>query len=669
MERAKRQDDRGRGRHLTARVWRAKPASLRLSAFRVRRRVLVAAAVLALLSAAVGYEGWRAYRVHTDLVAARDGLTSLETYMALDVLREDREQALAVRRTLDDASVRLRRARGIAEGDPVLWLISALPYAGRQVDGARALVRSADALVDTGKLASDVLLAYADAPADERLNSVQRGIDLLRSEEPAMARVAEGLRRAQAERAAVPAGLVGPLDGASGHLDRALDRVEGLVSGYERADRLLPEVLGYAGPRRYLVLPQNETELFPSGGLISSYGIATFDGGVLREIDFEYFVTLFDRWQATSGGEYVPPPTALANHLLRGTSWGLGEAGWYPDFPTTAGLAQSFVQRGGVGATDGTIAIDIVFVQELLGLLGPVDIPEYRVTVTGDNVHEVALVQTRGESAVPGNPGKAFLSALARRLLDRFFAAPKSSWPAMLRLFDRMGRERHLQLNFADPDLQALAAEYGLDGSIVETNGDYALLADASVNSTKLNLVLEPRISLQVELREDGSALTVARYEVSNQLPAWRAGRDPVLVRELMWDGVYGSYLRLYATAGARLVDLRIDGRTAGAGEIGVDLGKTVFGRYFPVGPGETRVVEYVYLTPSVFDVAAGEADYSLFVQKQPGTRAVPLTVTVTLPAGARLCETTLDGRSLGSATVVSTDLRTDRRIEVRFRR
>src|SRR5205823_330465 len=113
-----------------------------------------------------------------------------------------------------------------------------------------------------------------------------------------------------------------------------------------------------------------------------SYGIATFDQGKLVSMNLEYFGTLFDRWQKTSRGEYVAPPAPLKSYLLRDTSWGLGEAGWYPDFPMTASLSRSFVEKGGAPPTDGTIAIDLQFIAGLLDILGPVSVPEYNATVT-----------------------------------------------------------------------------------------------------------------------------------------------------------------------------------------------------------------------------------------------------------------------------------------------
>ena len=383
-------------------------------------------------------------------------------------------------------------------------------------------------------------------------------------------------------------------------------------------------------------------------------------------MELEYLGTLYDRWQRQSGGEYVAPPRPLQNYLKRDFSWGLGEAGWYPDFPTTAQLSRSFVTKGGAPPTDGTIAIDLKFIGALLELLGPVSVPAYDVTVTAANVNELTLALTRNENYVPGEPRKAFLSHLAHALLGRILAVPQERWVDLLRLLDRMGQERHLQLHFRDADLQAASRQYGLDGGLIEADGDdFLLVADTSVNSTKLNLIMRPRVILDVQLLADGGARSTVTYRLTNPLPEWQSGRDPVLVKQLMLEGVYGCYLRVYAPQAARFQEVRLDGRSVGAEQVDVELGKSVFGRFAAVRPGETVIFQFSYETPGVAVTSAdGRTRYRLYLQKEAGTGATPLDARFYLPDGSRLLSAGIDGRPLED-TRVSTDLRTDRQIEI----
>ena len=71
---------------------------------------------------------------------------------------------------------------------------------------------------------------------------------------------------------------------------------------------------------------------------------------------------------------------------------------------------------------------------------------------------------------------------------------------------------------------------------------------------------------------------------------------------------------------------------------------------------------------PFVADAGNNSYEYRLYVQKQPGTRAVPLTVTVAAPPGMKIVSVELDGEELGSGlSEIVTDLREDRQIVVKY--
>ncbi len=629
------------------------------------RTALKSILILLLISLLIEAAFW--HRSYGRLTAVRDALEPLTAQLDLDSLQQDEAAVLETRGRIEVARRDLRAVARHLDRDPLLQAARLLPVAGRQADGVLGLIAAADAASVTAIAATDVLLAFARQPdGDSSATSVQQGVSFLRSQADTMAAVRAGRDETRRRRDALPRGLLSPLAGAAGRLDAALGRLDGLLDAYERAAALLPRMLGFDGPRRYLVLAQNETEAFPSGGLISNYGLAAFEDGRLTAIQFEYFVNLFDRWQRLSGGAYVEPPAPLKRYLLREVSWGLGEAGWLPDFPTTARTAQRFVRLGGGPPVDGVIALDLRFVAELLRLFGPLTVADYGVTVAAADLDEQVLHLTRDESTLPGAPGKGFLSSLAGALLDRVFSAPRAEWPALLRLLDRTARERHLQLYFEDAALQAVARAYGLTGELAASGGDFLLLTDTSVNSTKLNLLLEAEAALHVRLTPHGASTRLS-YVLRNPFDEWRRGRDPRLVSALMHDGVYGAYVRAFVSPAARLGDVRLDGRPAGAEESGVELGRAVFGRFFPVTPGATRRVDLAYDTPGVVEHAGGgRYVYRLYVQKQAGSGALPLSLRFELPPAARLEALRLDDAAVRGLSL-KTDLRVDRTIELWF--
>jgi hypothetical protein len=630
----------------------------------MKRRLLLLGLVLISMLAAV--EVYRAYRFYAGLSDAKAALLSIKDDLALSELNSSESEVVARQTRLLQARQQLDGANAFTDDDPLFNLARPLPVIGKQAQAMKVLIDAAIDSTAIGLTASEVALEFVRYEGGEQ-TSIEKALDFLVSQEARMAEAEAGLARLQQAQAKLPhSGLIAPLSKGARELDDAVTKLEGLIEGYNRANQFLPELLGRNGPRSYLLLNQNDTELFPSGGLISSYGVVHFEGGRLMSLELEYFGTLFDRWQAT-GPEYVEPPAPLRRYLKREFSWGLGEAGWYPDFPTTARIARDFVTRGGVPYTDGTIAIDFQFVRALLDLVGPIEVRDYGVTVTAANVEELSLELTRDEDYVQGQPNKVFLSFLARDVLNRLFAVPKEKWVDLMRLLDRMGRERHLQFNFEDARLQALSRDYGFDGAMVETTGDYLLLADASVNSTKLNLILETSAQVDVEMMESGDARTFVTYAVSNPFPEWEAGRDPRLVEALMIGGVYGCYLRVYAPSQARLANVRIDGQPVGTEQAQIEVGKMAFGRFFLVLPGASTQVQFHYETQGVIeDLGGGRYVYRLYIQKEAGTKALPIELRYALPSSALLDRVLVDGAEV-EAGVIVTDLATDRVIEVFF--
>lgn len=633
-------------------------------ALRSRRSILWI--VLALTACLGGVEAIRWVSFYQHANTAQDSLRVVERQLDLTSLMNSGEEVEGIRGRLTQAEADLKAAEGHVARDPLMAIARRVPGIREQAVGLTQLVRSARSSAATGIQASDVLLAYINRRDDPDRAALQEGVDFLQSQMGPMTNVRRSLEQTKQHRAGVPGGLRGPLDAAASDLDRALEKLDALVTGYERAMALLPDLLGFDGARTYLILAQNNTELFASGGLISNYGLVTFDDGRVSSMQFEYFGELFQRWQKDSGREYVEPPVALKQYLLRDVSWALGEAGWYPDFPSTAELANSFVQKGGVSAPDGTIAIDLQFVEALLRLFGPVPVDVDGIGVTADNLNEITLQQTRNETLLPDAVGKGFIAALAGKLVERIIATPKEKWASLIEVLDRMGRERHLQIHFTDPPLQALATEYGFDGGMIDQQGDFLLLTDTSVRSTKLNLILENSVDAEIQIEDTASEVVVA-YTTINPFPEWQTGRDPQLVRALMLDGIYGSYLRLYAPPQAQLLDLRINSEPVGPEAIDIELEKRVFARFTPILPGETKTVEFHYRSDGVVEqLDGGWKRYRLYIQKQPGTRAIPLTMQLRLPPGADVRSVTVNG--VEAELSIETDLLVDRTVEVIFR-
>jgi hypothetical protein len=614
------------------------------------------------LAVALGLHYWTLYADVAEgrslLVEARD---ILETGR-LDVSEEDLVQA-------DDRLVRAGQlfdsAQRRVDRDPFLKVAGLLPLASDQVNAGREMMGIGVEASLAGRLAVQAARDFNAVRTEGGGTLLEKSVVLLERERPEMDSLESSLAAIDEHRGQINEhGLLPPLAAAVRELDEQRDRVGELAENYRRAQELVPSMLGFDGPRTYLVLAQNNAELLPTGGLISVYGLITLREGRIEKMFFEDAVAFGERWM--KAGNYVAPPGPLANYLLKGWSWNLALANWSPDFPTAARQAQWFFEAGGGQPVDGVIGINVTTLEKLLGVTGPVDVPEYGVRVTSENALDVIEANTRSP-AHPGDDRKAIVALIADEVLQRVLHAGPSQWSPLLDTLEEAGNDKDLLIYLNDANEQRLVREMGWDGGLHDGPGDYLMVVDASVNSTKLNIAMEQSVRLDVSLDELGDARHQVTLGYVNDLPRWQEGRDPELVRRLMLGGTYGGYVRLLTPPASRLVAVTDQGRSIGPDEISAEGGKTVFGRFFALPSGQEKALQIEYVSPTVVDTEPGYREYRLFIQKQPGAPPMPLQVSFSLPQGGRALSLEVDGKAQGAVSELTLDLRQDAELVLRF--
>jgi hypothetical protein len=621
------------------------------------------------LAALLGVLALLHYRaLYQEAEAARDLLLAAQQSLQerrLDATAAELEQAQA---DLSQAEKGFQNGHSALRNDPLFRLLAWTPWLGAQISAAEEVLAMGHRASTIGLEGVAVAREYQAVRSELDSRITEKAMTLLDRVEPHMAVMRTALDDLLARRERLgDDSFLPPLRDAVAEVDEHRGELEELVDTYEEAAALFPDFLGFKGPRTYLVLAQNNAELLPTGGLISVYGTLTLNQGRVEEMSFADAIAFGERWQEETG-EYVEPPAPLKHYLLKDWSWNLDVANWSPDFPTAARQALFFFEKGGGRPVDGVIGINVNTLQELLSVTGPVTVEEYGVTVDSENALEVTEALTR-TPLEPQADRKAFVAFLAEEMLERLMRLPSDQWTPLLETLEDLRDEKEVLFYSLDPQLQAVAQRMGLDGGLQEPPGDYLMLVEASVNSTKLNIVIDQEIEVQATLDDLGNARKDVRLRYYNDVASWEQGRDPDLVRRLMLDGLYGGYLRLFAKGNSRPIGAQIDGAEAGLNEIGEEQGKSVFGRFFALPRGAVRQVDFACLTPAIVDFRGDLAEYRLLIQKQPGTGAAPLTVDIALPEGAQLASLELDDSLLsGENLPLQTDLSRDREIVVRYR-
>lgn len=387
---------------------------------------------------------------------------------------------------------------------------------------------------------------------------------------------------------------------------------------------------GYYNPRYYLVLFQNNSEIRATGGFIGSYALLKVDKGTIEIRKIEGIFNISGQQRV---GVIPPDPIKKIS-----TSWSLHDANWFFDFPTSAKAVSWFYEKSQGPTVDGIIALTPEFVQTILTITGPLSLPKFQTTLDSLNIIDSLQYETEQAYKKRGlKDPKAILKYAMPLLLQKITELPKDK--ISLTLFESLKRKEIL-FYFSRPEEEALVNYYNAGGSLLKTDNDYLAVVNSNINGYKTDRVVVQRVKHQSEILPDGSiqdTLTIRRDHAG--------GKDSYE----WYNKVNADFLRVYVPKGSRL--LRVNGQTIERDMSPTDYhalgfieypqvkemrereiidektttrvfeenGKTVFGNWVYVSPGERVEVTYTYLLPFKARVYLHNASTSLTVQKQPG--------------------------------------------------
>lgn len=626
----------------------------------MRTVILSLGAVIAL------FASWHYWTMFSSLSAARSELLAIQQDLGTDGFDVNlpAERVQSARAHAIRASDAVERARLHYRWDPLLRLAGHVPVAGTQVVATGQLIDMAGLAVRIANLATvtgeEFTLVRDHRDSDEPLaQTLDRAIDRTRDHVGEMERLTSELvamRLAMGDR-----GLLPPLASAREQLDAQLPALAGATRQLSQSYEVVPALLGFEGERRYLVLALNNGELLPGGGLVSAAGVLEVNRGEVGEVDFVDSTTWKWDWEAQGGG-YIEPPGPLKRFLLRDYTWNLLVSNWSPDFPTWSQQALEFYELvHGKQDVDGVIAMDLEVLRSLLAITGPRTLAvegHGEVTFTSDNAVLELERLTRQSFDPEEDDRKSVIGEVAQVLLTDIERTPSEQWEALANVVRTLGAGRHIQALSFHADEQNFIRDAGWAGELDQASPDFVQINEASLNSTKLNLIIQPHGTYSIDV----SALGDARHELSlqyeNTLPVWQQGKDPALVKQLMLGGMYGGYLRVFGPSSMANWSATNNGEPAAVEDAGLDGSRTWFGMFMPLPAGSAANPGLRWTVP-LATTSSGAREYELLIQKQPGTRGMCLALEVTREgeAPARL-DISGGHRDAQSRVCLSTDVR-----------
>jgi len=440
-----------------------------------------------------------------------------------------------------------------------------------------------------------------------------------------------------------------------------------------------PQILGFQGEKKYLILFQNNMELRPGGGFIGSYGILDINNGKFGKLD------IHDVYDADGKlTTHIEPPFGLrryegASHFF------LRDSNFAVDNTVNAAASADILSRETGEKVDGVITVDTNFIKNILSVLGTVTVNDYKEQVTADNFY--LLTQKHAEeNFFPGSTQKSdFLRSLLSSMQESLSEKKGVSYLKLSRAIEQSIKEKHLQFVFVDSAIQKIFTVNNLSGAVWDgrqindnTFDDFLGTVDANLGQNKTNYYLHRSISQNVTISDSGQIDEEATINYQNMSK-----------KNSVFGGDYKNYVRFILPTGADLKFVSIDNKQVAITSAITDPslfsaanfhppsaleiettevnGKEVVGFFLIVAIESSKKVSINYTVPQIISATAPSFSYDLLLRKQPGTDQDPYSLTLSYPNKFKPIDLGRDTVDLGGKLTYETALPEDRDINIKF--
>lgn len=445
-----------------------------------------------------------------------------------------------------------------------------------------------------------------------------------------------------------------------------LPRAKSILSGIRTLLGPAQWLLGLDGPRTFLVQTMDPGELRPTGGFTGQYGELQIDGGRVAPFSLHDIALLEYSGNSSVNGQVAP---SAYRSWWPFANWGLRDSNLSADFPTSARLAMAQYKAEVKHNVDGVILLTPFLIQDILRVIGPLQIPRYNETITAENLQDRLHYYQLDNAGIrrseiiehvedPDTARKLFTAEVARTFMDHIRHAPLNELTAIgVQLLQDL-KTKDLQVYVSNEPIEHLLQLYGDSAEIDRsTTHDGLYVVQTNVSASKASQYVHTILQDTVTLDAQGGATHVLQMRlIYNQIgPVYGLDtyRDYVRIyvppaAKFLWgdgfdsgqplcggplpacpaDGIYphqelvcptGQYNAGYAApmlndpyAGAEHPLDKIGAPTTLKSD---EPGRGMFGGYVVVPKNCTMTVALSWYIPPL-----GHAPYNVLVQRQAGT-------------------------------------------------
>ena len=557
-----------------------------------RNILLLVLGVLVVLGAVGGFCAWRFYQQAMDV---RDHeLAAVEAVSGLQDVSQLRD-ADTMNAAIEQAQVHASAAKEIADG--ALWRVASyVPVLGDDVTAVRGMVDVVDGMVGETlpSLASTVqtLMNSGLSGGGEGQLNLQPIVDA----QDGFAKVNELVQQQADAINALPQPHIGVVRSAYEQGKEQINKVADMLDQVNGMVQAMPKLLGQDGPRTYLLVAQTTSEQRSGGGLVGSLGTMQVDNGNISVGEFhsnKEFVALGESATAEEHDVFSDPLYF---------SFDVRDLFAVPDFSRTAEMLNTVWQRSEYARDiDGVIAIDPLFIQEMVRINGDITLDNGQV-LTGDNTAEFMLNGIY--KAFDPDTQDMYFEYVASAVMDGAFS--NMTMDKMMQIAQAMGtlaEGRHFYAyTFHEDEAEYFqGAGFAKNAPDSETDPEVGIYMNEQ-NASKLGWYLRRSSTItRTACNADGSQTYHVTFSITNTLTSDEmasattyilGGAQPGVDGIVAPAGTSAQRMLFYAPAGGSITNLTASGDVRDQENKTMD-GKNLITNVAYIAPGETVTFDF----------------------------------------------------------------------------
>ncbi|HEX3099458.1 MAG TPA: DUF4012 domain-containing protein [Patescibacteria group bacterium] len=379
------------------------------------------------------------------------------------------------------------------------------------------------------------------------------------------------------------------------------------------------------GSKNILLVFQNNNELRASGGFMGTIGNAKLTDGSIASLQVK---SVYD-WDGQLQEKILPPqPMYSVNN-----QWYLRDSNWFASFPQSASRIGALYEKEGGETPDLIVTMTPDIILEMLNRTGPIELPQYGMTLTKDNFVEKTQEATSITYDKTLNQPKQFLADFFPLLMEKLGNSQSGGGVmTFLEIFQQGLYKKDVLLCSRNADIEKKILAFNWGGELRDTDRDYLSIVNSNLGGTKTDRSLERTTQLVSNIEADGKITDTLTYTIKNPLPNMPGLGNKTFMRvyvpkgsKLISSDGFNSQIQLpKLDTGGYVYDDQVQewqkdlsqDITTGTYS-GTEAGKSWFGNWIETAGGETKTVTIKYELPFKLN---NIDRHSLLVQKQPGS-------------------------------------------------